>query len=303
MKPRKLPPGTYRVWRCTQDGRATLKPIDRVEGTLLYCLISATEKTGSELNALTAALVGYQAMFTVSENDLPILMRDGNRDAANVLKSLFQIRANVWSDGSYAYELLETPERVIEALAEIALAPVADALVARPEQWTGFSSYRMPFGTELEAKRPTVYFDPRGSRPPWVSTTLTKPALLRDLSAEDVQERVEEIVARRAAELRDQLRLEGRKPLGLERAKIADPHLPPRYRPQRGGRKREYPEPYLSQEQRVRRVAPEVLKAWNDFVRRYKEAMKQWRELDREVVFPAGTYWMRVWHHARCEGF
>jgi len=277
--------------------------MEQVKGALLYCLIAATEKTSSELNALTAALVGYQAMFTVDEDSLPILMRDGNRDAANVLKRLFQIRANVWCDGSYAYELLETPERVIEALAEIAVAPVADGLVARPEQWAGYSTYRLPFDTEISASRPTVYFGVFGSKPNWVCTTLTMPPLLRDVPEDEVRERIEEVVDRRVAEIREQLRAEGRKPLGVERARIVDPHVPPKQRPIRGGRKKEWVEPYLGQEQRSRRVAPEFLDAWSRFIRRYKEAMKQWRNLNREVIFPAGTYWMRVWHHARCEGF
>jgi hypothetical protein len=37
------------------------------------------------------------------------------------------------------------------------------------------------------------------------------------------------------------------------------------------------------------------------FYLQYREALDRWRAGDHEVVFPFGTYWMRVFHGARCE--
>jgi hypothetical protein len=45
-----------------------------------------------------------------------------------------------------------------------------------------------------------------------------------------------------------------------------------------------------------------VLASLAEFLRSYREAFEAWREGVRDVVFPAGTYLMRVLHGAPCAG-
>jgi len=301
MRARELLDGaTYRVWRRTLGDHAVLRPTPELTAVIIYCFAAACLKSGAILHAVTVGLSGYEAMFTVSKDALPIVMAEANRNIAMVLKEMFTIHGPLWAVKPYEYEEIESA-KIVHALAEIYVTPVRDYLVERPEMWPGLSTYRSPFGAALTAMRPTEYFDPKGELPAQATLKTAVPPALEGEPEEDVQRRIEERVRERCAEIAKQISAKGQRPIGVQRALRADPFA--RQEVVRiQGRKRGEREPYQSQHQRGRRVSLGFLDRWREFLERYKEALAAWCAGDREILFPRGTYWLRFFHHARCEG-
>jgi len=308
MKPRKLLAGTYRIWRQTEGGRAILKPTPEVSQGFTYCLSKAATNEDVEVHGVAVALVQAGCVVSVDKDTLPKTLEEYHGNIAKVLQKLLGLKGSIWSGGSYGYERLETAAEVKNALAELYASPVKDGLVSTPQQWCGLSTYDQPFGEELEADRPEVYFDPDGEMPGRSSIELTLPPQLRDQPEEEVRLSVRGLTEARCAEYREALRKGDRKPLGVIESQRADPHRRPKLR--RISRKRREKrekkekverEPYLSQERRVIRVARDFFSEWMRFVGFYKAALRDWCKGNREVLFPFGTYWMRVFHNARCD--
>ena len=49
-----------------------------------------------------------------------------------------------------------------------------------------------------------------------------------------------------------------------------------------------------------RAAATEAAKRLRSFNAQYERALAAWTQGDRSACFPVGTWWMRVWHGARC---
>ena len=47
-------------------------------------------------------------------------------------------------------------------------------------------------------------------------------------------------------------------------------------------------------------AATEAVKRLRSFNAQYERALAAWTQGDRSAYFPEGTWWMRVWHGARC---
>ena len=103
--------------------------------------------------------------------------------------------------------------------------------------------------------------------------------------------RLEEQKEKEAAE---RLRREGRKFLGERRVLTQDPYDSPTSWEKRRGLR-----PTFASRDKWKRI--QLIALLEGFYARYREALAAWRKGDREVVFPFGTYWMRVFHGARCE--
>ncbi len=56
--------------------------------------------------------------------------------------------------------------------------------------------------------------------------------------------------------------------------------------------------PRVAARDKWRRI--ERLRSLGDWLKDYKDALGRWVEGVRDVLFPAGTYWMRVHHGVEC---
>jgi hypothetical protein len=200
---------------------------------------------------------------------------------------------NFWAPGSYsAVELLDRAA-ILDKLVYTIVQAVEAGLVRRPELWPGLHTTAQDVGTRLQASRPGFFFRPKGSLPEAASVRITKPRAFSDLSdagfrrmlAELVDERVEAIRARRKRE--GKTRFLGRRKIMRQdpRASAGDV-FPERSR-----------DPCLSCKD------PEQFKSERRALtlRRQKQrsCWEAWRHGRRDVVFPAGTYWMRVTYKIR----
>jgi hypothetical protein len=190
---------------------------------------------------------------------------------------------------------LLTPEAVVEKIAYVLANPVAAGLVEQAHQWPGAKVLVDEIGRGvLRAKRPDVYFSPTNPQWPEEATLelMLPPGIGQD-AADSFRQKVKAELARQQGEARLDVQRKGFAVLGAERASTVSPYeRATSFEPLRDrnptfavGR---------GQGDAWHRAAAGV----RAFRTAYHAALARWRTGVRSVVFPAGTWCMRVLHAA-----
>jgi hypothetical protein len=141
---------------------------------------------------------------------------------------------------------------------------------------------------------PDVFFDDDGELPHEVTLEFTRPDVFPQLDDAALNRLLFEALARHVRRARDKMRDEGKPFLGAKRVlRLAFSAMPRTPAPRRN------PNPHIACRSTVIRVR--VLAQLRKFRARYREASLAWRDGNRSVRFPAGTYALRVHHGATCE--
>lgn len=292
--PRFVPKGG--VWflcrRCTQR-QYLLKPSKRANQAFLYALAVAAQKTGVKV-LWTIAMSNHQHCGIYDPlGNMVEFTREFHRLVAKHHNAMYGRWENFWACETPTDVLLEGAEDILDKLVYSLANPCSAHLVERAKQWPGVISLPEQLGKTMVIKRPKTYFREDGPMPAQVELTFHKPPQLEHLSMEEYRE----LVARRLRKVEDELiakrRAEGRKVLG-RRNVLRQSHedSPKSLEPRRVRR------PRLAAKSVWRRL--EAIRRLKHFVKAYAEALAEWRNGNRNVEFPYGTYAMRVLHGARC---
>jgi hypothetical protein len=199
-----------------------------------------------------------------------------------------------WSaDGSYSAVEPLAPGDIVAKVAYVLANPVAAGLVRRGSEWPGLRTSVDELGSgTLVARRPKHFFDPNGYMPETAELALTTPpgfssAEFRSLVAAEV-ENLEERHRRALAS-------EGRRFLGVARVLAQDPFARPS-----GGEPRFQLEPRIAARDKWKRI--EGISRLKSFLSEYRDAWRRWRSGEANVLFPAGTYLLRILHGVQCAG-
>jgi hypothetical protein len=143
----------------------------------------------------------------------------------------------------------------------------------------------------LTALRPKTFFRANGDMPESAELVLSVPPGFA--SAEEFQARVAAATRDLEARRRRELQAERRGFLGRARVLAQKPFARPSSAAPRRGL-----DPRLAARDPWKRV--EALARLADFVRAYRDALAELRDGARGVIFPAGTYQLRIEHGVRC---
>jgi REP-associated tyrosine transposase len=291
--PRQILPGaTYLLTRRCLERRFFLKPSPRTNATFRYLLAASAAKHGILLHAYCVLSNHVHLVLTDPDGHLPAFKRDLDGMVARAVNAQLGRRDYFWERGSYNAVTLEDHAAVVEKIVYVLANPVAAGLVRRASEWPGLWSGPAPArGGAERIERPAWFFRETGPLPGEAPLQLHLPPgfasaseflavvtpLLRD--AED-----------RAAAT---LGAAGRSFLGAARVQAQHPDAHP---PPEDPRPRLRPR-FASRDPALRMLAIERLRR---FLQGHAEALDDWRAGQRSVVFPAGTYLMRVVHSAVC---
>jgi hypothetical protein len=190
---------------------------------------------------------------------------------------------------------LEDDDDVLDKLTYCFANPVEAGLVAHGHEWPGLRSAPGDVaGREYEVARPHVYFSEHGTMPETATLRIVRPAICPDMSDSRLAAHVEKLVAEREAQCREQIADEGRQFMGAKAVLRQRPSGRPRTHEPR----REL-SPRVAAKNKWRRI--EALRRLKWFTDAYNKALELWRSGVRDVIFPAGTYAMRVLHGVRCD--
>jgi hypothetical protein len=230
-------------------------------------------------------------VLTDPEARLPEFMRNLNSLVARAVNASLGRSETFW-DSTKSYSAVEpiAPEDLVDKAAYVVGNPVQAGLVRRAREWPGVWSDPDEIGAPAtEVRRPDVFFSDCGPMPEKAMLQLTPPPGYPSDFRADVVRRL----AEREREASAKMAAEGRSFLGAQRVRAQRTTDRPKSREDIGGLN-----PRVAARDKWKRI--EALVKLVEFRAAYREARAKLQRGVRDVIFPAGTYWLRVAHGVRC---
>jgi len=198
---------------------------------------------------------------------------------------------NFWASEKPSAVLLENDEDILDKIVYLACNPVTAGLVAKAEHWPGLMAYQA--GKTLKAARPDVFFRKEGDMAESAEITLTPSPLTTKPNHQNYNDQIVNLVKNEEIRIQADMAKLGRSFMGkaaVLQQKVTD--SPFTKEPRRRLN------PNVACKSKWHRI--EALSRLKSFVLEYKEALIEWRGGNREVVFPAGTYALRIHAGVTC---
>ena len=294
-QPRRVVPGMIQLVTRRVTRRAhLLRPDPRLVQLCQYLLGVYCERYGILLHAVVFMSNHMHLIVTDSWGCIPDFLRDFHRTLALGVKVLRHWDGNLWDSQPTSRVQLCTPQAVIEKLAYIMANPVNAGLVHRAEDWPGFTTLPHQLGAKSwTALRPDFFFDPEN--PLWPKTTtlrLTPPRTPWDI--EEVRHRVAQELEHVQSQAHRKLCAKGCRVFGRAAVLKSSPYEQSKTPELRGDRN-----PSIAVGRGQQEAFLQACSSLRTFRLAYQQALQQWRDGYRNVLFPAATWLMRWLHRAQ----
>jgi REP element-mobilizing transposase RayT len=281
------------VTRRCSERRYFLRPSRLTNDLVLYLLAVSAQRHGVLIHAFCVLSNHLHMVVTDVDARLPAFMQYLDSLIARAVNASIGRFEGFWSSESYsAVEPLAAAD-VVAKVAYVLANPVAAALVRSGSEWPGLRTSPDEIGSaKLEVRRPEHFFDPKGPMPESVELELTAPP---GFNAGEFRALVTEAVNEEEAKHRRELSAAGRRFLGVARVLAQNPFARPAPGEPRFGMK-----PRVAARDKWKRI--EGLVRLKTFLVDYRRAWLERRRGKAGVVFPRGTYLLRVLHGVACAG-
>ena len=277
--------------RCTQR-QFLLRPSEQTNQNITYCLALAARNTGVILHGVCFMSNHWHGVLTDPDARLPEFLERFHRLLAKTQNALLGRRENFWSSEKTSVVLLASHGAVLEKLAYTLANPVSGGLVDSPSDWPGvILSFHKT--ASLAVTRPKVFFDTAGSQPKQAELNFARPKIYTELDDAQFARLLEQATSRFVENARAEAAKRGQQALGAAAVLNQDPASGPSTPSSSRGIN-----PRIASKSTKRRV--EAIDGMLRFLRAYREAFTQWRSGVRDVLFPAGTYALRVHSGVTC---
>jgi REP element-mobilizing transposase RayT len=291
--PRQILRGaTYMVTRRCSERRFFLRPSATSNAIFQYVLAVAASRHNVRVHAYCVMSNHYHLVVTDPDTQLPEFSRYLDSLVARATNASLGRWEALWAQGSYSAVALASPDDILEKTLYVLSNPVDSALVQRGCDWPGLWSAPEGLGTVVaRAARPEGFFRENGYMPKFVDLELALPPGFA--SAAEFRDRVGHALASKERHLRREMAMKGRGFMGVARVLAQKPTARPS-----PGEPRRGLDPRVAARDRWKRI--EVLTRLVEFLEDYRKAWRARRDGEPGVVFPAGTYLLRVAHGVRC---
>ncbi len=290
--PRQVLAGTvYLITRRCSERRLFLRPSALTNSIFLYVLAVAARLHRIEVHAFCVLSTHYHLLVTDPEARLPAFMQYLDSLVARAINASLGRWEGFWScDNSYSAVSHDGTDDIVRKAAYVLANPVSARLVRAAREWPGLWTSPEQLGTAtLVAPRPEVFFSPNGDMPERAELVLTTPRGFA--SAAEFQTLVAAAVSSIEREKQREHGPGGF--LGAKRVLRQSPFSSPA-----PGEPRRKLNPRIAARDKWKRI--EAISRLVDFLHAYRSAWKQRRAGILDVVFPAGTYQLRVEHGVLC---
>ena len=293
--PRRVLPGTsYLVTRRCSERRFFLKPTRTTTQIFLYLLAVSARRY--EVLVHGACVLSNHAHLVVTDpfGRLPAFMQYLDSLVARAVNTSLGRFEGFWAS-TETYSAVEplAPRDVVAKTAYVLANPVAAGLVRHAAEWPGLWTAPERIGSALTVRRPEVFFSADGDMPASIELELTEPRCFA--SADEFRSAVSAILRTLEEKYQRKFAKEGRRFLGVARVLAQSPFARPATREPRFGLK-----PRIAARDTWRRI--EGIFRDQDFLQEYRQAWRGRRAGVANVLFPAGTYLLRVLHGVQCAG-
>ncbi len=280
----------------TFRGEFRLPPTRELTQILEYALAYAAQQSGVLLHEFFVISNHDHEVFTDPEARAPEFWQIFHALAARAINAHFDEGDSLWSTLPVNSQVLQSPSVVWDKLLYTLNQSVDAAITHYPGQWEGVTSWKLEYGVPKVVKRPAVFFDSR--MPETIELMIHRPANVRpDLDDVELRAAVRAAAQHQAGDIRRAIQSQGRGFIGMERCKKLPRNYGTTTKMRPGGWASGFapaisaPDP----ETRVRAITE-----LQTFRADHRESMHAYRAGQHDVVFPAGTYKMRVQFGVRC---
>ena len=292
--PRQVLPGTsYLLTRRTIQRQFLLSPSKVVNQIVLYCLGLAAQRYDVLLHAFCAMSNHLHPVATDTAGRVPEFERWFHEFVAKAINASLGRWGALWEPGSYNAVTLETAEDVLAAMTYAATNPVKAARVTRADLWPGVNIVPSDLGRKIKVKRPSIFFRAAGPLPDEVELEFVMPPGYEHLTLPEFQALWQQQIEAEEEKLRQDVLASGRTFAGRRAVRRQSPHTKATSWECRRGLK-----PRIKCRDKWLRIT--AIQRLQRFYREHRKACEQFKAGVRDVLFPTGTYWMRVHAGVRC---
>ena len=284
---------TYVVMRRCSERRMFLRPDAEVTKMMRFCIAAAAKAYKMQVHAAVVMSNHYHLVITDTDGKMSLFMKWLNHVSALFLK-VYRDRGKgetIWSDEKFSSVLLLGKEAVLKQLLYVITNPVRAGLVSGHRQWKGFVTKPEACLTPIAAPHPNRKIAVKEHQDGVLHITV--PPCFRYMGKEEYAAMLKHAVSEEEKALRKARRHKAF--LGMEHVMKQRPNSSPS--------KKESMQ--RATNPRFSGVTKDAIafgkKLIKGFRKAYRDCIKRWRDGDKEVVFPKGTYWMRVFCNVRVE--
>jgi len=293
--PREVIPGrTYLITRrCTQR-QFLMRPDRDTNNAFIYCLAFAAQRCGVRILFTTAMSNHHHTGIEDPHGNYPAFLELFHKLFAKCQNALRGRWENFWASEQTSVVRLVDPNDIVDKMTYALSNPVKDRLVEKAHHWPGASSLdALMHAKPLTATRPRHFFREDGAMPAVISIKIGRPKGFDDLTDRAFAALVLERVRAVEDEVATERRRTGAHVLGRRTV------LAQRWSDRPATREpRRQLDPRVAARSKWSRI--EALMRNRDFRAAYAAAREAFVAGARDVVFPAGTYWLRRFVQAAC---
>ena len=280
--------------RCTQR-QFLCRPGRAVNAILGFCLAVAALRYGVVLHGFCFLSNHVHLLVTDVRGNLPEFCRWFFEFTAKCLNAHWGRWENLWAAERPSVVRLVDAEAQLDKAVYVMANPVKANLVTSAHQWPGLISLPSAVGKERVFKRPKGFFRANGPLPAQ-ATLRTEPLPAHaDRELDAYIALLTHAVADKESELADKRRADRKSVLGRRAVLRQSPFDRPRdHEPRR------QLNPRVASRNKWARI--EALCRLKAFIESYKDAWQSWRDGQRDVLFPYGTYALRLHAGVHCVG-
>ena len=289
-KSRPCYPGTtYLITRRCAGRRFFLNPRKLVFKVFVFVLAVAAKRQGILVHAVCVMGNHYHAVVTDPRGDIPAFLHYLHEFTSKCLNFRRGRMENMWAWKETSRVTLEDTASILDKIVYTLCNPVSSWVVSRAAEWTGL---RMWWANEPVTVERPAYFSDVGAVPATATLVMVPPPAFSEMGDGGI-ELVSNALSEREKALREEARRKGIRFVGRRKlAKQRWQECPTSFA------ERMKISPRVATRNKWHRIA--AIRRNKQFDLDYAEAMKEWRAGNRDVLFPYGTYKMRVLHNARC---
>lgn len=291
--PRRFLPGTtyFITRRCTQR-QFLLKPTARNTRIFMYCIAVAAKKTGIVIHAVCVMSNHYHILLSDRGAKVSEFYGWVHKYVAKAVNASYGRFENLWSSEKTSVVKPESEMDVLEKTVYTLNNPVEARLVASGAKWPGVWLFKKTHSQIV--KRPDVYFSDDGEMPKKIKLSIEPPPQFNHLDVTTYEQQVLDKLEAESQKIREEMSKLGQSFLGTRGIMAQNPYGNPVTREKRFGIN-----PRVAAKNKWLRM--EAIQRNKEFLSQYKRALKRWREGDRDVEFPHGTYALRVHSGVKCQ--
>jgi hypothetical protein len=280
--------------RCTQR-QFLLRPDQATNNAFAYCLAVAAQRTGIVVLFTGAQSNHHHTGVFDPLGTYPDFIEHFHKLLAKCMNVHRGRWENFWSSEQTSVLRLVEPGDVLDKMVYALTNPVKDNLVAKVADWPGINSFEtITSGGSITATRPGFFFREDGPMPASVTLTLGRPPEFSNMTADEFVSMLQARVEAVEADAEVKRRATGGRVLGRQGVLDQDwRHCPRSHAPRREL------SPRVAAKNKWSRI--EALRRNKEFGRFYRTAFEAFRTGVRDVLFPAGTFWLRRFAAAICE--